>query len=99
MSIGEEGFVSVYDVITSNKGGRVFICWDAILTEAPENPCGPFSALRIQRLKRGFSLTVRPSDSFQPSPLPWGLYAPVIDILQAAPTPATKTEGKSGGCH
>lgn len=87
MRVGEEGYVDSYAVVTS-KTRRVFVRWDATLREAPEDPNARFAPLRIRRLKRGFSITVRAGDEFRTSPALWGSYAPVIDVMQAAPAPA-----------
>lgn len=71
-------------IVTSEKNHRAYVDWEARLYNAPGEP-GPFSALPIRRLARGFSLTVGPGDEFRSSPLPWGMYAPVVEIVQAAP--------------
>lgn len=91
MVIGEEAYVDGYAVATSNRR-RVFVRWDATLSEAPEDPNARFAPLRIRRLKRGFSITIRAGDEFRASPVPWGSYAPVIDVMQAAPAPGSETK-------
>ena len=89
MMVGEEAYVDSNAVVTSKKR-RVFVRWDATLTHRPEHPNDRFAPLRIRRLKRGFSITVRPGDEFRTSPLPWGWYAPVIEIMQAVPAAASE---------
>ena len=82
MVTGEEAYVAPSAVVTSEKQQRVFVRWRASLVDAPDNASGRFSPLILRRLKRGFSLTVRPGDEFRTSPLPWGEYAPVIELVQ-----------------
>ncbi len=84
LAVGEEGFVDASQIVISKKNHRTFVAWDARLYGAPGN-VGIFSKVAIRRLERGFSLTVKPGDEFRTSPLPWGMYAPVVDIIQAAP--------------
>jgi hypothetical protein len=91
MRVGEEAYVDSYAVVSS-KTHRVFIRWDATLSEAPEDPNARFAPLRIRRLKRGFSITIRAGDEFRTSPVLWGSYAPVIEVVQAAPAPASETK-------
>jgi hypothetical protein len=91
MRVGEEGYVYSHAVVTS-KTRRVFVRWDATLSEAPEHPNARFAPLRIRRLKRGFSITIRAGDEFRTSPVLWGSYAPVIDVMQAAPALASETK-------
>ncbi len=95
LAIGEEFYVDRWAIVTSKRGRRVFVAWDGRITEAPPDPNSQFAPLRIRRFKRGFSITVRPGDEFRSSPLPWGCYAPVIEILQAAPLPALKQNDES----
>lgn len=80
---GDEGWVSCLEIVTS-KRGRVFVRWTATLQEAPTDPESQFAPLRIVRLKRGFSLALRPGLEFRSSPLPLGDYGPVIKITQDA---------------
>lgn len=68
LAIGEESYVPSWAVVTSKRARRVFISWSANLSEAPVNPMSQFAALRIRRLKRGFSLTIRPGDDFVGAP-------------------------------
>jgi hypothetical protein len=95
LAIDEESYVDPFAIVTSKRGRRVFVAWDASLREAPENPNSQFAPLRIRRLERGFSITVRPGAEFRSSTVPWGWYAPVIEILQAAPQPALKQNDES----
>lgn len=84
LKVGEEGYVDKSRIVTSEKNHRTYVEWEAEVHGAPDAP--PFSsALVIRRLARGFSLTVRPGDVFRTSPLPWGIYGPVIEIVQATP--------------
>lgn len=83
MEIGEEGYIDGSAVVTSKRTHRVFVDWSAPLGMRPEKLEDPFSPLRVRRLERGFSITVRPSDRFRTGSIPWGWYAPVIEILQA----------------
>jgi hypothetical protein len=85
LAIGGQGFVGSYDVVASEKDHRAYVAWDARLVEPPKDPDDQFAPLRIRRLEGGFSLTVRPGLEFRTSPLPWGMYAPVIEIVQSAP--------------
>lgn len=91
MRVGEEAYVDSHAVVTS-RTRRVFIRWDAILSEPPEDPNARFAPLRIRRLKRGFSITIRAGDEFRTSPVLWGSYAPIVGIMQAAPAPASETK-------
>lgn len=84
LAIGEESYVDYWAIVTSKRGRRVFVAWDGRITEAPADPNSQIAPLRIRRVKRGFSITVRPGDEFRTSSMPWGWYAPVIEILQAA---------------
>ncbi len=83
MLAGDVAYVGAWDIVTSHKGRKVFVAWNARLADEPENPLSSFAPLRIQRLGRGFSLTVKSSDKFRSSPLPWGYYGPVTEIIQA----------------
>ncbi len=87
MLVGEEAYVDRSAITTSKRGRRVFVGWDDKLRDAPRasNDNDFFAPLPIRRLERGFSITVRPGDTFRTGPVPWGMYAPVIEILQAAP--------------
>lgn len=87
LPVGEASYVDPFAIVTSKRGCRVFVAWDAILRGAPENPNSQFAPLQIRRLERGFSITIRPGDEFRSSTVPWGLYAPVIEILRAARQP------------
>ncbi|MBV9084553.1 MAG: hypothetical protein JOZ62_17910 [Acidobacteriaceae bacterium] len=91
LSVGEEAYVDRYAVVSSRRKRRVYVRWDARVTDAPADSNSAFAPLRIRRLKRGFSLTVRPGNEFRTSPVPWGWYAPVIEIIQAAPSAAEKS--------
>jgi hypothetical protein len=91
MAAGEEAYIDSYAIVTSKKRRRVFIRWDADLRTAPEDPNSRFAPLRIRRLERGFSLTVRAGGEFRTSPVPWGLYAPVTEIIQATPSSVPQT--------
>ena len=91
MVSGEEGYVDRYAIVTSEKKHQVFVSWTATLKAAPEDPFDPFAPLQIRRLERGFSLVVRAGDEFRTSPLPCGEYAPVIEIVQAAPEGSQKS--------
>ena len=95
MAVGEESYVDTFAIVTSKRGRRVFAAWDANLRDAPENLNSQFAPLRIRRLKRGFTITVRPGSEFRSSTVPWGWYAPVIEILQAAPLPALTQNNES----
>jgi hypothetical protein len=95
LAVGEESYVASWAIVTSKRARRVFVAWNANLSEAPANPMSQFAALRIRRLKRGFSLTIRPGDEFRSGTALGGGYAPVIEILQAAPLPARKQEEQS----
>ena len=95
LAIGEESYVDRWAIVTSKRGRRVFVAWDGRITEAPADPNSQFAPLRIRRVKRGFSITVRPGDEFRTSSVPWGWYAPVIEILQAASLPALKQNDES----
>ena len=90
MEIGEEGYVAGSAVLTSKRTRRVFVDWTASLREQPKRPDDPFSPLKVRRLKRGFSITVRTGDQFRTGSVPWGCYAPVIEI---APSDS-RTEGE-----
>ncbi len=81
MEIGEEAYVDSSAVATSKRSHRVFVDWSAHLSQPPERPMGLFAPLKLRRLERGFSITVRPGDQFRSSSLPWGYYAPVIEIV------------------
>ena len=94
LAIGEECYVDRWAIVTS-KRRRVFVAWDGRITQASGDPNSQVAPLRIRRLKRGFSITVRPGDEFRSSPLPWGCYAPVIEILQAVPLHALKENDES----
>jgi hypothetical protein len=59
LAVGEEGYVDAFQVVISKNNHRTSVAWDARLPSAPEHP-RPLSALAIRRLKRGFSLTIRP---------------------------------------
>jgi hypothetical protein len=72
LAVGEEGYVYSSSIVTSKKGRRVFVAWDASVKDAPEDPHSQFAPLRIRRLERGFSITVRPGDEFRSSTVPWG---------------------------
>jgi hypothetical protein len=90
--------VDSYAIVTSEKTRRVFVRWEAGLKSPPGNPNDHFAPLRIRRLQRGFSITVRPDDHFSTSPLAWGLYAPVIEILRsAAPSAISQANGADNG--
>lgn len=93
---GESGWVSRSYVVTS-KRGRVFVSWTAILGEAPDNPQSEFAALQIVRRKRGFSLAIRPGVEFGNSLLPWGEYAPVIEISQTVSDDAQNESRHANG--
>ena len=84
LQVGEEGYVDKSKIVTSEKDHRTYVDWEADVHGAPEDP-GSSYALAIRRLERGFSITVRPGDVFRTSPLPWGIYGPVIEIVQATP--------------
>ncbi len=88
LAVGDEGYVDVFRIVISQKNHRTYVDWEACVHGASEAP--PFSSVRaIRRLERGFSVTVLPGDLFRTSPLLWGKYAPVIEIIQAATvTPA-----------
>ncbi|MBV9266005.1 MAG: hypothetical protein JO061_07545 [Acidobacteriaceae bacterium] len=92
LAIGEESYVDRWDIVTSQRGRRVFVAWDASLKEAPENPISHFAPLRIRRLERGFSITVGPGDEFRSSTVPWGWYAPVIEIVQTTSSTISPTQ-------
>jgi hypothetical protein len=92
---GEESYVDPFAIVTSKRRHRVFVAWDANLRDAPENSNSQFAPLPIRRLKRGFSITVRPGNEFRNSTVPWGWYAPVIEVLQAVPLPALKQNDES----
>ncbi len=85
MTVGEKAYVDKYSIVTSKKGHRVYISWDATLQEAPQDPDDRFAPLQLQRLPRGFSLVIRASDRFGPRSLFWGEYAPVIELMQKEP--------------
>ncbi len=91
---GDEGYVQSSEIVTSKKDRRVFVAWDARLQEPPQHPNSVFAPIRIKRLERGFSLTVTPSDQFRSGSLPWGIYAPVTEILQAADPLPSSGEGQ-----
>lgn len=95
LAVGEESYVDPFAIVTSKRGHRVFVAWDANLRDAPENQNSQFAPLRIRRLERGFSITVRPGAEFRSTTVPWGWYAPVIEILQGAPLPALKQNDES----
>jgi hypothetical protein len=99
LAVGEEGYVYSSSIVTSKKGHRVFVAWDASVKDAPEDPNSQFAPLRIRRLERGFSVTVRPGDEFRSSTVPWGWYAPVTEILQAAPLSSRKQNDESETNH
>jgi hypothetical protein len=99
LAVGEEGYVYSSDILTSKNGHRVFVAWDARVKDAPEHPNSQFAPLRIRRLERGFSVTVRPGDEFRSSTVPWGWYAPVIEILQSAPLSSPKQDNESETNH
>jgi hypothetical protein len=82
--VGEESYVDPFAIVTSKRGRRVFVAWDASLKDVAESLNSQLAPLRIRRLERGFSITVRPGAEFRSSTVPWGWYAPVIEILQAA---------------
>ena len=84
MRIGESGWVQPHEIVTSPKGRRVYVSWTALIEDKPKDLEGSFAPLRLVRLKRGFSLMLRPGMEFRTSPLPWGQYAPVVEITQAA---------------
>src|SRR4051812_32122843 len=86
LEAGEQGYVDGSAVVVSKRTHRLFVDWSASLRTQPEEPNGPFSPLRVRRLKRGFSITVRPGDRFRTGSIPWGWYAPVIEIVQADPS-------------
>jgi hypothetical protein len=92
LASGEEAYVDSFAIVTSKRGRRVFVAWDATVRSAPENPNSQFAPLRIRRLKRGFSVTVRPGDEFRTSTVPWGWYAPVVEIVQATPSTISETK-------
>src|SRR3954447_10765162 len=82
LAVGESGYVYSSNVVIS-KGKRVYVAWDAHLSDPPaQTPPSEFSPLQIERLKRGFRLAVRPGVEFRPSTLPWGFYAPVVELRQ-----------------
>jgi hypothetical protein len=85
LAIGEEAYVYPSAIVTSKKGRRVFVAWDASVSDTPADPNSQFAPLRIRRLERGFSITVRPGNEFRSGTVPWGLYAPVVEIVQAPP--------------
>jgi hypothetical protein len=92
LEVGDEGYVDAFRIVTSEKNHRTYVDWEADVRGAPDDPRFS-SALAIRRLGRGFSITVRPGDVFRTSPLPWGMYGPVIEIVQATPAampPATQ---------
>lgn len=68
LAIGEESYVDRWAIVTSKRARRVFVAWNGNLNEAPANPTSQFAALRIRRLERGFSLTIRPGDEFRSVP-------------------------------
>lgn len=82
---GEEAYVDRSDIVTSKKRHRVFVRWTARLESAPKDPSERFAPLRVRRLERGFSLIMRPGDEFHTSSLPWGEYAPVVEIVKPVP--------------
>ena len=84
LAVGEEGYVEASQIVISKKNHRTYVAWEARLYSAPED-LRFSSPLAIKRLERGFSITVRPGDIFRTSPLPWGMYGPVIEIVQATP--------------
>jgi len=83
LAVGEGGYVEASEVAISRRNHRTYVAWQARLYSAPGHG-GIFSKVAIRRLERGFSLTVRPSDEFRTGRLPWGMYAPVIEIVEAA---------------
>ena len=92
LAVGEEAHVYSSAIVTSKKGHRVFVAWDAGVSDTPTDPNSQFAPLRIRRLERGFSIVVRPGDEFRISSVPWGWYAPVIEIVQAAPSTISETK-------
>jgi hypothetical protein len=83
LQVGGEGYVDKSRIVTS-ENHRTYVDWEADVHGAPDDPRSSY-ALAIRRLERGFSITVRPGDVFRTSPLPWGIYGPVIEIIQATP--------------
>jgi hypothetical protein len=92
LAVGEESYVDPFAIVTSKRGRRVFVAWDASLRDVAEGLNSQLAPLRIRRLERGFSITVRPGAEFRSSTVPWGSYAPVIEILQAAPSQTSETK-------
>jgi hypothetical protein len=90
LAVGEQSYVHSSAVVTSKKRRQVFVAWDANLQSEPDDPSFRLSPLLIRRLERGFAIAVRPGDEFRTSSLPWGEYAPVIEIVQAGPSNALK---------
>lgn len=83
MAVGEESWISSYYVAVS-KTGRTYVDWTALLCDPP----GRYSlacVVQIRRRERGFSMTVKPDDHFSRRLILWGQFAPIIEILQAAP--------------
>jgi hypothetical protein len=98
LAVGEEGYVDASQVVISKKNHRTYVAWEARLCSAPRH-AGSFSTVAIRRLERGFSLTVRPGDEFRTSPVPPGMYAPVIEIVQAAPAVMSENASRAGSMN
>lgn len=92
MVVGEEAYVGRFAILVSKRRRRVFVRWSADLRDAPDRYDSPFAPLRIRRLKKGFSLTVRPGVEFDKGSVVWGSYAPVIEIVQLAPSDVLETK-------
>ena len=85
MRTGEIGWVQSSEIVASRKSKRVYVYWRASVQDEPKESSDLFAPLRLVRLRRGFSLDVRPGMKFRNSVLPWGMYGPVIEIIQVTP--------------
>lgn len=75
VAVGEEAWIARHGVAVS-KRGRTYLQWTAELQEKPENPYSAEWKVRVCRLERGFSLTVRSNHQFGRRSILWGYFAP-----------------------
>jgi hypothetical protein len=82
MAVGETGYVRRWDV-SILKSRRMYIRWKATLLEAPQSQSSFDPIMKVERLERGFALTVPAGVTFRTTSRILVLsFAPVIEIRQ-----------------
>lgn len=93
MILGQAAWID-RSYVAVDKKGRTWIDWTASFShETPVGDWGRERNVHLQRLERGFSITVHQKHQFRQRPsLLWGYYAPVVEIVQEVVSQATETK-------